>query len=393
MGLKVVKRITCVFQLNLHILASNWPIFKFLRHVAKLAQNKDIPMAHIWVRSEQRAFEQRVGLTPKGAGELMAMGHRVTIEHSSARAIGIDGYEHVGCTLAPEHSWVDAPDDAIIFGLKELNENGPDLRHQHIMFGHAFKGQADGPTLLRRFKRGGGTLFDLEYLTNPDGGRVAAFGYWAGFAGAAIGTMAMAAQKNMIPLDRVEVYKSKNVLVQELKRLNLGESQPSAIIIGAKGRVGCGATDLLQSLGFRTALWDIDETKQGGPFPEILEHDLFVNCILAGPNVPVFVPKTAIDAPRDLQVIADVSCDPDSTYNPIPIYDRSTTFASPLFHVPSTAQPLDVMAIDNLPSMLPVESSEDFGRQLLPYLKQLEDTETGVWSRAENVFRKHVSKL
>jgi saccharopine dehydrogenase (NAD+, L-lysine-forming) len=350
-------------------------------------------LAHIWVRSEQRAFEQRVGLTPKGAGELMAMGHSVTIEHSSSRAIGIKGYEQVGCTLAPEHSWVDAPENAIIFGLKELNEDGPDLLHRHIMFGHAYKGQTDGPALLKRFKRGGGTLFDLEYLTDPDGRRIAAFGYWAGFAGAGVGVMAMAAQRRMISLEAIEVYASKNALVEELKALDVGKAQPSAIIIGAKGRVGSGAKDLLQSLGFRTTLWDIDETKHGGPFPQILDHDLFVNCILAGPNVPVFVPKSAVDAPRTLQVIADVSCDPNSAYNPIPIYDQSTTFASPLFHVPSNTKPLDVMAIDNLPSMLPVESSEDYGSQLLPYLKQLDDTEAGVWGRAAKVCREHASKL
>ena len=33
--------------------------------------------------------------------------------------------------------------------------------------------------------------------------------------------------------------------------------------------------------------WDIDETAHGGPFPEILTHDIFLNCILAAPGVPV----------------------------------------------------------------------------------------------------------
>ncbi len=34
--------------------------------------------------------------------------------------------------------------------------------------------------------------------------------------------------------------------------------------------------------------------------------------------------------------------------------------------------PLDVMAIDNLPSLLPVESSEDYAGQLLPALLTLD---------------------
>ena len=47
---------------------------------------------------------------------------------------------------------------------------------------------------------------------------------------------------------------------------------------------------------------------------------------------------------------------------------------------------LDVTAIDNLPSMLPRESSEDFATQLLPHLKQLDQLNAGVWGRARDFF-------
>ena len=69
----------------------------------------------------------------------------------------------------------------------------PDPRH--IMFGHAFKGQHSGKALLQRFQAGGGTLYDLEYLTDATGRRVAAFGYWAGYAGAAVSVIAWLAQQ------------------------------------------------------------------------------------------------------------------------------------------------------------------------------------------------------
>ena len=349
-------------------------------------------MAHIWVRAEQRAFERRVGLTPEGAATLLAAGHQVTVEESEPRAIGIAGFAGVGCTITAGQSWVDAPRDTIVFGLKELDEDGPDLRHKHIMFGHAFKGQMDGLRLIKRFKRGGGTLYDLEYLIDENGSRVAAFGYWAGFAGAAVGVMAMAAQELCKPLGSIGVYPSKDVLLQALANLNL-EAAKTAIIIGAKGRVGKGARDLLEGVGFDTTLWDINETKHGGPFPEILDHALFVNCILAGPSVPVFVPKSSIGADRQLRVIADVSCDPDSSYNPIPIYDRSTTFADPLVRIAGGSDLLDVMAIDNLPSMLPIESSNDYADQLLPYLLRLDDIDSGVWARAAQKFEFHLRRF
>ncbi|HPD94119.1 MAG TPA: saccharopine dehydrogenase, partial [Pararhodobacter sp.] len=52
------------------------------------------------------------------------------------------------------------------------------------------------------------------------------------------------------------------------------------------------------------------------------------------------------------------------------------------------APPLDVMAIDNLPSLLPVESSRDFAAQLLPHLQGLDRPDQGVWARAEGEFRR-----
>lgn len=355
-------------------------------------------MAHIWIRAEQREFEQRVGLTPEGAASLQASGHKITIENSESRAIGIEGYVEAGCIIEAENAWMDAPSDAIIFGLKELDKDGPDLRHRHIMFGHAYKGQADGPQLLTRFKQGGGTLYDLEYLTDPKGRRIAAFGYWAGFAGAAVGVMALVAQKEVSSLKAIGVYPCKEVLLDELanslrSKVSKDADKPSAIVIGAKGRVGKGATDLFNALGIQSTIWDIDETKHGGPFPEILEHTLFVNCILAGPEVPVFVPKSAIESARSLRVIADVSCDPNSAYNPIPIYDHSTTFASPLVRLAEDPNPLDVMAIDNLPSMLPVESSQDYASQLLPYLLQIDEIDAGVWGKAKQTFAHHINQL
>lgn len=134
------------------------------------------------------------------------------------------------------------------------------------------------------------------------------------------------------------------------------------------------------------------ETADGGPFPEILEHDIFLNCIFARPGTPVFVPREALNAPRKLTAIGDVACDPDSDYNPVPVYDRATTWEEPALRV-ATDPVLDVMAIDNLPSMLPVESSEDYAAQLLPSLLTLTDLTSGVWARAEDTFKTHIERI
>ncbi|MGH1576823.1 saccharopine dehydrogenase [Planktotalea sp.] len=348
-------------------------------------------MTHLWVRAEQRENEERVGLTPAGAQALINAGFRVSVEESSVRAIGIDGYKDAGCEIVSENSWPNAPKDAIIFGLKELPEDGTPLEHRHIMFGHAYKGQPSGRVLLDRFKAGGGTLYDLEYLVDEIGRRVAAFGYWAGYAGAAVAMRCWIAQQQGSVAGPVDVFNSADALLVDLKaHLNVLEKEtPSALIIGALGRVGTGAADLLEAIQVPVTKWDIDQTARGGPFPEVLTHEVFLNCILARPGTPVFVPQSAMTAQRKLSVIGDIACDPDSDFSPIKVYDRTTTWASPASRV-HDAPPLDVTAIDNLPSMLPLESSEDYAGQLLPSLLELGALNAGVWARAEQTFQDNI---
>jgi saccharopine dehydrogenase (NAD+, L-lysine-forming) len=348
-------------------------------------------MTHLWVRAEQRENEERVGLTPSGAAALLKAGLRVTIEVSSVRAIGIDGYKDAGCEIATENSWPIAPSDAIIFGLKELPEDGTPLHHRHIMFGHAYKGQSTGRILLDRFKAGGGTLYDLEYLVDGTGRRVAAFGYWAGYAGAAVTLRCWMAQQQGTIAAPVDVYQSSGALVADLKSAmsNIKSDTPTALIIGALGRVGTGAADLLTAMDVPVTKWDMAETANGGPFPEVLDHTLFLNCILARPGTPVFVPASAKNTTRKLTVIGDIACDPDSDFSPIKVYDRTTTWATPALRV-HDAPPLDVTAIDNLPSMLPIESSDDYASQLLPSLLTLANLDAGVWARAEATFQQHI---
>ncbi|MEO0486301.1 MAG: saccharopine dehydrogenase [Pseudomonadota bacterium] len=342
-------------------------------------------MTHLWVRAEPRAHEARVGITPEGVGNLIAAGLRVTVEDSTTRAIPTARYADAGAEIAAEGSWPTAPTDAIIFGLKELPEDGTPLPHRHIMFGHAYKGQPAGQRLLARFKAGGGTLYDIEYLTDAAGRRVAAFGYWAGYAGAAVALTCWAAQQRGAIAGPVGAYDSSPQMLADLQAQMSGiYTRPNALIIGAKGRVGRGAADLCTHMGVATTLWDMEETAHGGPFPEVLAHEIFFNCILAHPGTPVFVPASAKTAERALQVIGDIACDPDSDFSPIKVYDRVTTWDAPALRV-HDAPPLDVTAIDNLPSMLPVESSEDFAEQLLPSLQKLPRFDDE-WARAKSAF-------
>ena len=344
-------------------------------------------MKHLWLRAEHRENEKRVGLTPQGATQLIKKGIRVSVEASDTRIISTKDYKDAGCEIVSAGSWENAPEDVIIFGLKELPNNDTPLKHSHIMFGHAFKGQVSGKKLLKKFKSGGGTLYDIEYLTQDTGKRVAAFGYWAGFAGAYVTLKVWISQLKEEECPPLSAFNDKRKLLKDISNeINSIKTLPSAIVIGSLGRVGTGVCDFCEESSLNIKKWDLVETSSGGPFPEILNHEILFNCVVATTNTHVFFQQNYIDSKRKLRVIGDIACDPDSDYNPIPIYNEPTTWTNPGLKI-ANDPPLDIMAIDNLPSLLPKESSIDFAEQIFPYLMQLVDKNYGVWQRAKQVFK------
>ena len=115
------------------------------------------------------------------------LGFQITVEKCNQRIFNDDEFKSVGCTMAEKGSWRMAPEDAYIIGLKELPEGDfTPLKHKHIMFAHCYKQQDGWASVLNRWVEGHGLLLDLEFLM-LNGRRVAAFGYYAGFAGSAVG--------------------------------------------------------------------------------------------------------------------------------------------------------------------------------------------------------------
>jgi len=354
---------------------------------------------HLWLRDETKPNERRTPLTPSHTRTLLDAGMRITVESSETRVFADQDYLNAGCALAPSGSWKHAPLDAFILGLKELPAESAPLPHRHIYFAHAFKKQAGWKELIGRFTEGKGSVYDLEFLTDDAGRRVAAFGRWAGFAGAAVGVDLWSHQvlSPRTEYPALSAFLSQGELVAFVRgRLSQAMQQsgrtPQTLVIGAKGRCGSGAHDLLVQVGLGEAatLWDKDETASGGPFDAILEHEILVNSVLVQGAMPPFLTEPMLDRSRRLSVVSDVSCDPSSPFNPLPIYQETTTFTKPaiILRQPSATGPrLDLTAIDHLPSLLPRESSEDFSSQLLEHLLDL-PAGSPVWSRAESLFHR-----
>ncbi|GAA5869864.1 hypothetical protein JCM1840_007657 [Sporobolomyces johnsonii] len=346
---------------------------------------------NLHLRCETKEFEHRAALTPTTAKKLIDAGFTITVERDPQRIFDDAEYEAVGCKLAEHNSWPSAPLTSPIIGLKELppNDTTP-LPHTHIMFAHCYKEQGGWIDVLSRWEAGQptGMLYDLEFLQDENGRRVAAFGYHAGFAGAAVGTLALAKQVGSDGekerLGEIKPYPNERELISYVQG-QMGAVQdklgrkPRALVIGALGRCGRGAVDFFKAAGFDDAdivKWDMAETAKGGPFTEILDVDIFVNCIYLTSKIPSFVDRASIDAAgaeRKLRVVVDVSCDTTNPNNPIPIYSINTTFDKPTVDVDGlkAGPPLTVVSIDHLPTLLPRESSEAFSNDLLPSLLTL----------------------
>jgi saccharopine dehydrogenase (NAD+, L-lysine-forming) len=326
-------------------------------------------MTALWLRCEVRDTERRSPISPAAARALIAQGVQLTVERSEHRCFAIEEYRQAGCAIADAGSWPDAPDGTVVVGLKELPERPAALRHRHVYFAHAYKRQAGAARLLARFAAGGGQLLDLEYLVDDGGRRLAAFGYWAGYLGAALAVL-----QYRRSLEAPLTATTRDELAARLRKGAQQPAQPSALVIGALGRSGRGACDALRMAGIEPTRWDLPQT-QNLDRSQLLAHDLLINTVLVTEPSKPFLTDADLeprhDRDRRLSLICDVSCDVDSPFNVLPIYDQVTSWQQPVSRLTEGSRPLSLIAIDNLPALLPVEASLDFSAALSPFLADL----------------------
>ena len=348
---------------------------------------------HLWIRHEARETERRTPVVPSDVRRLRDVGFEVTVEESPQRVFPIGEYGAAGATIAAKGSWVDAPDDVVVVGIKELPDEPDSLRHTHVYFAHSFKGQAEAVAVLERFRRGGGRLLDIEYLTDENGKRVVAFGYWAGYVGAALGVLHLADRLTppLVPLTKEDLDERLVTAGKE------GADQLLALVTGGRGRSGRGAQRALAVAGLPITRWDRAETRDLHK-QALLGHDLLVNCVVTHVPTTPFVEDADLDHERRLRVIADVTCDVTSATNMLPVNTAITTWEDPTRRLDGPrddgSPALDVIAIDNLPSLLPKEASEGFSADLTDQLLHLDPEHLeGPWAAAAHSFTQAMSEL
>ena len=140
--------------------------------------------------------------------------------------------------------------------------------------------------------------------------------------------------------------------------------------------------------------WDREQTGGGGPFPEAFERDIFLNAVYlpVGVTVPPFiVPDMLPDVAT--RVIVDISCDYTVANNPMPIYSQSTQFPNPTVSLRADP-PLDLIAIDHLPAMLPRESSEAYAGGPMIYVIETDDIGLKLaWTKARAIYEREVKRV
>lgn len=355
---------------------------------------------NIWIRSETKKDERRAPLTPSHVRILLDQGVKVYVERSDQRIYSDEQYQKIGCELQNAGDWVSAK-NCYIVGLKELPEANMPISQQHIYYAHAFKEQVGTRTLLQRFKKGGGTILDYEYLIDCLNQPVvtSSFSFSAGFCGAALSLLIWGAKINKTTFKGPLYYANRSLLEESLQKLiSTLSALPRILIIGAYGQSGKGVQALLNQYKIKAECWDRYHTEARVDFSEILEFDMVFNCINLSGEIKPFVTFELLSQNKNLSIIADISCDVSNPNNPLPIYPAVTSFAAPTYRIPCLSPtPVDIIAIDHLASFLPRESSDLFSAQLLPFLLQLlacgANLKNSVWKHALQKYHNTLEKL
>ncbi|KAM7199718.1 saccharopine dehydrogenase [Naviculisporaceae sp. PSN 640] len=359
----------------------------------------------IHVRAETQPTERCSPVSPATVKALLAAGYCVHVEHGSARIYRDDEFKAAGAKMVPEGSWTTAPSDHIILGLKRLGRDPPALSHTHIHFGSYSERQTSSADYLCRFVDGGGTLYDIEHLTDDQGHPVASFGYWAGYAGAALALLAWSHQMlhpaaTLGPLSPFRYHAAVSLVEDVMSSLSAAlktNQSPQILILGASTPSGRGATDLCSVVGVPP--WSISERNivqlsTSVLVPQMTSSDILINCAQL---CPTFYPELVVDQAlaepeRKLRVLCDATLDgvtPRRLHPSVVDYSKFASFRSPTITIPShdIGHSLVLVSLDDLPNLVAREASDQLAQSLLPVLLTLDKRETErVWTRAQRKF-------
>ena len=331
----------------------------------------------IFLRRELSPYEKRTPLTPNDIKILLKYGIPSYVQSSKYRIFDDSEYQNSGAIIVDDSWYEDKYKDCIIIGLKELDNLELLNKHIHVYFSHSYKNQTGSKYILERFKESKSILYDFEYFLNSFNKRIIGFGIYAGYVGAVLGLKHFYNQS----LSNLIEWCSYDSMINDIK-INEYIS-PLIGIIGYKGNCGSGVIEILQSLNLNYEIIDKNRENKG---KYMKKFDILYNCICLDDNSnELWFDKSIIFTKKIL--IVDISCDYTKPNNPIKIYDEPTTFENPVYKYNNY---VDIIAINNLPSLLPKDSSTYFSNILTILL--LEYDKSNSWINNMKIYYENINK-
>lgn len=333
----------------------------------------------LYIRGEINNNENRTPIVPKDVPILLHRGFIVYVERSNSRIYKNDEYLTEGAILTNK-KWFDPLfKDAYIVGIKKMNNMENLSNHKHIYFSHSYKNQIDSYEILNAFSKGESLLYDFEFFLDENNERLISFGFYAGIAGCILGLMQYLEKKeNNRNIANLHSFSFDFENIKDSIRNNI-KTQKIAIV--GNGRCGRGVSETLHSFGIYPEYFAREDDKSN-----LKEYDIVYNCInLDDDSKSIWFSKqTSFSKPI---IIVDISCDCTKPNNPIAIYDKETSWETPIF---SYNKFVDIIAISNLPSLIPKDSSDYFSKKFVELLLDM-DGET--WCKNKKIFFEKILDL
>ena len=379
----------------------------------------DNQLTNIGIVRESRNDENRTPLVPEHIKKYKESNPNVNfiIQPSNSRCFSDEEYELCGAKINENLN-----ECSIIFGVKEIDPNILINNRTYLFFSHTFKINKQQKNIEKHKKdlllsilNKKITLIDYENIRGKNGTRCLGFGRFAGIVGCyntlnlllkVLGKQSLASAYKINDYER---------LVLNLKNLYFPKTK---ILVTGDGRVAKGVIELLNLTNIKAvSKKDFLEKKFDQPIfcnletkdyvtnnsstnfnlehfinnPQdysssalqyLKETDILISAHYWDPSSPKIFENEDLKVLQNLKIVGDITCDINGS---VPTTIRSTTIEEPNYWIERyTLKEIDenndgiaVMAVDNLPSELPRDSSTEFSEgiinEVLPFLLKEDD--------------------
>ena len=379
----------------------------------------DNQLTNIGIVRESRNDENRTPLVPEHIKKYKESNPNINfiIQPSNSRCFSDEEYELCGAKINENLN-----ECSIIFGVKEIDPNILINNRTYLFFSHTFKINKQQKNIEKHKKdlllsilNKKITLIDYENIRGKNGTRCLGFGRFAGIVGCyntlnlllrVIGKQSLASAYKIDDYER---------LVLNLKNLYFPKTK---ILVTGDGRVAKGVIELLNQTNIKAvSKKDFLEKKFDQPIfcnletkdyvtnnsstnfnlehfinnPQdysssalqyLKETNILISAHYWDPSSPKIFENEDLKDLQNLKIVGDITCDINGS---VPTTIRSTTIEEPNYWIERyTLKEIDenndgiaVMAVDNLPSELPRDSSTEFSEgiinEVLPFLLKEDD--------------------